>query len=296
MQRAFASAFHCLDCEVALSQDSHDSERPPAVSRHAFPAEYQRGLYEAIFRRRDVRSFIPDAVPDEALARIIVAAHHAASVGFTQPWDFIVVRDIERRREVRRNFEEERALNAGQFTGDRLRKFLALKLEGILEAPLNLIVTCEPDRFGAAVLGKVSVREVEVYSTCLAVGNLWLAARAEGLGVGWVSIVRNDALRKIFSIPTGIIPVAYLCIGYVEKFPELPLLESAEWAARMPARTLLHFDSWDGKIERDGHALADLVQSAQIWRGLLTETAPPDSKPEAEDTTTRRGILKAPGE
>ena len=240
-------------------------------SRHAFPAEYQRGIYEAIFRRRDIRKFIPGPVPDEVLARVIVAAHHAASVGFTQPWDFIVVRDTERRREVKRVFEQERAINAAQFTGDRLRKFLALKLEGILEAPLNLIVTCEPDRLGPAVLGKVSIREVEVYSTCLAVGNLGLAARAEGLGVGWVSIVRNDSLREIFSIPSHIIPVAYLCVGYVKAFPDRPVLESAEWAARMPARALLHFDSWNVKTENDGHALADLVQSTEIWRGLLTD-------------------------
>ena len=217
--------------------------------RHALPVEYQRGLYEAIFRRRDIRNFLPDEVPDEMLARIIVAAHHAASVGYTQPWDFILVRDLDRRREVKRVFEEERARNAAQFTGERLRKFLALKLEGILEAPLNLIVTCEPERFGPAVLGKVSIREVEVYSTCLAVGNLWLAARAEGLGVGWVSIVRNDVLRAIFSIPPQVIPVAYLCVGFVDAFPEQPLLETAEWAARMPPRSLLHFDSWDGRTE-----------------------------------------------
>ena len=157
--------------------------------KNALPIEHQRGLYEAIFRRRDIRNFLPDEVPDEVLARIIVAAHHAASVGFTQPWDFIVVRDLERRREVKRVFERERARNAAQFTGARLRKFLSLKLEGILDAPLNLIVTCAPDRFGPAVLGKVSIREVEVYSTCLAVGNLWLAARAEGLGTALTTLL-----------------------------------------------------------------------------------------------------------
>ncbi len=208
------------------------------------------------------------------LARVIVAAHHAASVGFTQPWDFIVVRDLERRREVKRVFERERSINAAQFSGERLRKFLGLKLEGILEAPLNLIVTCEPDRFGAAVLGKVSIREVEIYSTCLAINNLWLAARAEGVGVGWVSIVRNDALREIFAIPAHIIPVAYLCVGYVEAFPERPVLESAQWASRMPPRSLLHFDAWDGTRESDGHTLGELVQSRRIWRGLLGDGVP----------------------
>ena len=214
--RACVAAIRSFNSDIALSSDSHDVARIHAQGRHALPAEYQRGLYEAIFRRRDIRKFLPDPVPDEVLARAIVAAHHAASVGFTQPWDFIVVRDLDRRRRVKRIFDHERALNAAQFSGDRLDKFLALKLEGILEAPLNLIVTCEPDRFGPGVLGKVSIPEVEVYSTCLAVGNLWLAARAEGLGVGWVSIVRNDALRENFSVPDHINPDAYLCIGFVE--------------------------------------------------------------------------------
>jgi 5,6-dimethylbenzimidazole synthase len=163
-----------------LSIEGNDSG---AVSRDAFPARLRRGLYEAIFRRRDIRAFRPDPVPDDIMARLIVAAHHAASVGFTQPWDFIIARDLERRREVHRVFERERLRNAAQFSGERREKFLSLKLEGILDAPINLIVTCEPGRFGPGVLGKVAIREVEAYSTCLAVGNLWLAARAEGLGV-----------------------------------------------------------------------------------------------------------------
>jgi 5,6-dimethylbenzimidazole synthase len=252
---------------------NHKDSPARAARRHAFPAEFQRGLYEAIFRRRDIRAFRADPVPDDVLARAIVAAHHAASVGFTQPWDFIIVRDIERRREVRRVFDEERPKNADQFSGRRKEKFLSLKLEGILEAPLNVIVTCAPERFGPGVLGKVSIAEVEVYSTCLAVGNFWLAARAEGLGVGWVSILRNDELRRMFSIPRRVIPVAYLCVGYAESFPELPLLESAEWAARLPPRTLLHFDSWDGKTEGEGHTIANLVQSPNIWCSIFPREA-----------------------
>ena len=124
-------------------------------NRHAFTDALKRGLYEAVFRRRDIREFISDPIPDEVLARVLIAAHHAASVGFTQPWDFIVVRDLERRRRVKEVFEAERQKNAAQFSGERREKYLSLKLEGILEAPLNLIVTCKPDRFGPAVLGKL---------------------------------------------------------------------------------------------------------------------------------------------
>jgi 5,6-dimethylbenzimidazole synthase len=240
---------------------------------NALEAAYRRGLYETIFRRRDIRHFRPDAVPDEILARMLVAAHHAASVGFTQPWDFILVRDRERRTEVKRVFEQERARNAAQFKDERRDKFLGLKLEGILEAPLNLIVTCEPNRNGPDILGKVSIREVEIYSTCLAVGNLWLAARAEGVGVGWVSILRNEDLRRIFGIPDRVIPIAYLCVGYTDDFPSHPLLESAHWAERLPPRSLIHFEQWERREApantSSGESLADLVQSPSIWRELF---------------------------
>ena len=242
-------------------------------NRHAFSPEMRRGLYEAIFRRRDMREFLPDPIPADVLARVLIAAHHAASVGFTQPWDFIIVRDLERRREVKRVFEEERQKNAQQFDSDRREKFLALKLEGILDAPLNLIVTCEPERFGPGVLGKVSLREVEVYSTCLAVENLWLAARAEGLGVGWVSIMRNADLASIFNIPAGVIPLAYLCVGYVPDFPERPVLESASWAKRLPPRSLLHFDSWTAGA--NGSELGAVMESAEIWREIFPEDFSP---------------------
>src|SRR5215470_1420087 len=117
-----------------------------ASTRHAFTDALKRGLYEAIFRRRDIREFLPDPIPDAALARVLIAAHHAASVGFTQPWDFIIVRDRERRAQVKRVFEQERRKNAARFSGARRAKFLSLKLEGVLDAPLNLIVTCEPGR------------------------------------------------------------------------------------------------------------------------------------------------------
>jgi 5,6-dimethylbenzimidazole synthase len=243
------------------------------TDQHTFSPEMRRGLYEAIFRRRDMREFRADPVPDDVLARVLIAAHHAASVGFTQPWNFIIVRDLERRREVKRVFEEERGKNAQQFEGSRREKFLSLKLEGILEAPLNLIVTCEPERFGPGVLGKVSLRDVEVYSTCLAVENLWLAARAEGLGVGWVSIMRNDDLTRIFRIPEEVIPLAYLCIGYVPEFPSRPVLESAQWAKRLPPRGLLHFDSWNGEVP-SASKLAAAMESAQIWREIFPDDVP----------------------
>ena len=138
-----------------------NAARPPHPIATPSPSTQARPL-RGHFRRRDIREFISDPIPDEVLARVLIAAHHAASVGFTQPWDFILVRDLERRRRVKEVFEAERQKNAAQFSGERREKYLSLKLEGILEAPLNLIVTCKPDRFGPAVLGKTSIRDVEI--------------------------------------------------------------------------------------------------------------------------------------
>jgi len=231
-------------------------------------ADLRRGFYETAFRRRDIREFLPDPIPDEVMARVLVAAHHAGSVGFTQPWNFIIVKDLDRRRLVKQVFEQERTNNASQFDDDRRAKFSSFKLEGILEAPLNLIVTCERGHFGPGVLGLTAIEDVEIYSTCLAVQNLWLAARAEGLGVGWVSILRNDAIRSIFRIPQTILPVAYLCIGYVDRFSTQPMLERAGWARRSSLRSLLRFDSWENDSDPNGN-LSQLVEEPAIWNEIF---------------------------
>jgi 5,6-dimethylbenzimidazole synthase len=245
------------------------------MSNNCLPPDLRCGLYETIFRRRDIREFCPDPIPDEVLARVLVAAHHAGSVGFTQPWNFLVIKDLKRRHAIKQIFEEERAINAAQFDDDRREKFASLKLEGILEAPLNVIVTCERGRLGPGVLGKTAIEDVEVYSTCLAIENLWLAARAEGLGVGWVSILRNDDIRRIFRIPEYILPVAYLCIGYVDSFPPRPMLESTGWAERLSPRELLRFDSWDQEACVT-EKLSCLVEDPKIWHDIFPPTEIPD--------------------
>lgn len=212
-----------------------------------FPPEAKRGLYAAIFGRRDIRAFRPDPVPEEALARILTAAHHAPSVGFMQPWDFIMIQDTEIRQRVKDLSDRERRAAAVFFDEPRRSKYLSMKLEGILEAPLNLCVTCDPARGGPQVLGRHSIPETDVYSTCLAVQNLWLAARAEGVGVGWVSILRNAELREILDIPAHIIPVAYLCLGYPDGgFPEEPLLQSVGWRERLSLDSLVRYERWQG--------------------------------------------------
>ncbi len=208
-----------------------------------FPPEQRRGLYRAIYTRRDIRAFRDDPVPPETLARIIRAAHHGPSVGFMQPWDFILVSDAETRGRVKDLFQRERRAAAQYFDEPRRSHYLSFKLEGITEAAVNLCVTCDPTR-GEEVLGRNSMPETDVYSTCCAVQNLWLAARAEGVGVGWVSILKLPQLRRILGIPPHIIPVAYLCLGYPVNFPDEPVLQSAGWRDRLPLSDLVHFDGW----------------------------------------------------
>ena len=150
---------------------------PGTSEAHALSADERRGVYRAIYERRDVRAqFRPDQIPDEVFARLLQAAHHAPSVGFMQPWNFIVIRDRGVRAAVRDGFLRERARAAAHYDEPQRSQFLALKLEGILDAPLNLCVTCDPTRGGPHVLGRSAIRETDVYSTCCAVENLWLAA------------------------------------------------------------------------------------------------------------------------
>ena len=215
-----------------------------------FPPEELRGVYRAIRSRRDIRHFRPDPIPDPVLARIVDSAHHGPSVGFMQPWDFILIQDMGVRQQVTDLFHRERQAAACFFEEPRRSHFLSLKREGILEAPVNLCVTCDPTR-GEVVLGRNSVPETDVYSTCCAVQNLWLAARSEGIGVGWVSIFKLPQLRKILGIPPHIIPVAYLCLGYPVAFEDRPLLETVGWRQRLPLDQLLHFDLWEQTGTRD---------------------------------------------
>ena len=211
-----------------------------------FSPEQRSGLYRAIYERRDIRVFRDDPVPPETLARIIRAAHRGPSVGFMQPWDFILVSDVETRMRVKDLFERERQAAAQFFDHSRRSQYLSLKLEGIMEAPVNLCVTCDPTR-GEEVLGRNSAPETDVYSTCCAVQNLWLAARAEGLGVGWVSILKLPQLRRILGIPPHVVPVAYLCLGYPVEFPARPVLQTVGWRDRLPLNDLVHYEGWGGQ-------------------------------------------------
>jgi 5,6-dimethylbenzimidazole synthase len=205
-------------------------------------------VYRAIFERRDVRrNFLPASITDAVLARILTAAHHAGSVGFMQPWDFVVVRQGATKHAVKQLFQKTNDRAAMRYEGSRATLYQTLKLEGIEEAPINICVTCSRQRGGRHVLGRSTVRDTDVYSTCCAIQNLWLAARAEGIGVGWVSILDHGALKRVLSIPRPVKVLAYLCLGYVSEFATQPDLETVGWRARIPVEQLIHHESWGNK-------------------------------------------------
>lgn len=205
----------------------------------------REALYKVIYSRRDVRGqFLSDPVPDEVIGRLLRAAHHAPSVGFMQPWDFVVVTEQEARREVKQGFEIANREAAAMFPEERRAQYLSFKLEGIMDAPLGICVTCDRSRTGDVVIGRTANPEMDLYSSVCAVQNLWLAARAENLGVGWVSIVHHDHIRNALRIPEHIVPIAWLCVGYVSFFHETPELEQVGWLPRMPLDTVIHREVW----------------------------------------------------
>jgi 5,6-dimethylbenzimidazole synthase len=215
------------------------------MSRGPFSQEDRETLYRVIEARRDVRHFLPTPVPPDVLRRILGAAHHAPSVGFMQPWNFILIASEATRRQVRACFLEQNREQLEQVPGpERKELYRRLKLEGILEAPLNVAVTCDRGRDAPFVLGRAPLPEADLFSTCLAVQNLWLAARAEGVGVGWVSILDRAATARLLGVPAGVELVAYLCVGYPIEFRPRPLLEEVGWKGRLPLEGLVYQERW----------------------------------------------------
>ncbi len=217
-----------------------------------FSEPEREAVYRAIFERRDVRrNFLPTPIPDMVLTRLLTAAHHAGSVGFMQPWDFVVIRNHATKRAVKGLFNKANADAAARYQGTKGELYRRLKLEGINEAPINLCITCSRRRGGPHVLGRSTVRETDLYSTCCAIQNLWLAARAEGIGVGWVSILDHQALKHVIGVPKSVTVLAYLCLGYVSAFEAQPDLEAAGWRSRIPVQQLIHYESWGNRLHRE---------------------------------------------
>ena len=211
-----------------------------------FSDDERAAVYRAIRARRDVRQgFLPEPVPDAVLMRLLGAAHAAPSVGLMQPSRFVVVRDVEVRSAVKEAFSLANSAAAERYAGERRELYGALKLEGILEAPQNICVLCDAGSAQGYGLGRQTMPEAAVYSSVCAVQNLWLAARVEGIGVGWVSIVDPVRLREILCVPERLTVVAYLCVGYVAEFGKGPELERAGWESRRGLEGAVSVDRCD---------------------------------------------------
>lgn len=214
------------------------------MNRHAYTPEERAAIYKVIYERRDIRSFLPDPLDEEAVSRILDAAHQAPSVGFMQPWNFILIQSQELKQKLRDAVERERMAASLHFEGEQNDRYLKLKVEGLLEAPMTICVTSDPTRGGRHVLGRNSIPETDVFSVSCAIQNMWLASRAEGIAMGWVSIFKKSDIRYILDIPPHVDPVGLISLGHTQEFPKRPLLEAAGWRERIPLQELIYREKW----------------------------------------------------
>jgi 5,6-dimethylbenzimidazole synthase len=214
------------------------------------PTQLSRDLYDVINRRRDVRGqFTGEPLAAGVLERVLEAAHAAPSVGLSQPWDFVLVREDRTKLTFRDHVREQRDSFADTLDRERRERFAGIKIEGILESTLSVVVSYDASRGAPAVLGRHSIPDAGLYSVCLAIQNLWLAATAEGLGVGWVSFYREPFLASLLGMPAGVRPLAWLCLGPVTHLETLPDLERHGWRSRRPLAQAVHHGRWGERTD-----------------------------------------------
>jgi nicotinate-nucleotide--dimethylbenzimidazole phosphoribosyltransferase len=255
----------------------------------AFSTQDVDACYRVIAARRDVRNgFLPDPVGDDVLTRVLAAANQAPSVGLSTPWDFIVLRDRGARERVHALAAAQQQQFASSLPRARAQAFSKLKIEAILESPLNVVVTCDPTRGGRFVLGRHSQPQMAHYSTVCAVQNLWLAARSEGLGVGWVSFFDERELAAELGLPGHVEVVAYLCVGHVQSFPDAPELALSGWALQRPLSWAVHDGAW-GNRGLPGSTPASLLADT------LSAIKPPDEGAMSEARQRQERLTKPSG-
>ncbi len=212
----------------------------------------RKAFYETVFSRRDVRNqFSGEPIDKDVLGRILLAAHAAPSVGMSQPWDFVLIDDESIRSKFRDHVYEEREIFESSLDASKGESFKRIKIEGIMESSLGVVVTYDPTRGAPAVLGRHAIDDAGLYSVCLCIENLWLAAVAEGIGVGWVSFYREKFLSNLIGLPTGVRPVAWLCLGPVTHFETVPDLERFNWQSRRPLLPYLAHNTFTERADLD---------------------------------------------
>jgi 5,6-dimethylbenzimidazole synthase len=213
------------------------------MNPNAFPPIEIEGVYRAIRERRDMRHFLATPIDPAQLERFVGAAHNAPSVGLMQPWRFIRIADRQLRQQIHAHVDQERALTA-QALGQRADEFMRLKVEGILACAEVLVVGLMDER-EPYVFGRRTMPQMDLASAACAIQNFWLAARAEGIGVGWVSLFDPQRIRDLCNMPSGSLPIAVLCVGHVEQFYPAPMLEVERWDQRRPLSNMIYEDRWE---------------------------------------------------
>ena len=247
---------------LTFNRDRCIADKLEKSMNNDFTDQEKQGFYKAVYSRRDVRAhFTSEPISDDTLKKILHAAHHAPSVGFSQPWNFILIKDNSTKEAIKKSFQIEHEHASKLVDEEKKSDYLSFKLEGIMESPINICVTYDPTKFGPFVIGRTSIPEAGIYSVCCAIQNLWLAARIEGIGLGWVSIISNDVLKKQLELPEHVIPVAYLCLGHVTNFESKPDLERAGWLPRLDLKDVVYYEKWEQKEDPNWKKIEQLIKT-----------------------------------
>lgn len=286
---AEAEAVDADAAEADTADAGAPAETPAGSPAPPYDSAVRDAVHKVIRERRDIRNgFRPDPIPHEVLLRVLEAAHTAPSVGHSQPWDFVVIRSEKTREKMHRLAMAQREAYAKSLPKARAKQFRELKIEAILDTPVNIVVTADPTRGGRHTLGRHTQPQMAPYSSALAVENLWLAARAEGLGVGWVSFFDEREMVRELGLPEHLEVVAYLCVGYVEEFPEDPELVQAGWSKRRPLAWVVHEEEY-GNRTLPGEEPHDLLE--ETLRGIR----PLDAKALGEAWERQKRMTKPSG-
>ena len=223
---------------------STSAERASDVNGWAFTEEARESLYQIIGARRDIRKFRPDEISEETLLKILDAGHRAPSVGHSQPWRFIKITDPSIRQSAAVLADKERLRQASLLQPDSARRLLDLQLEGIREAPIGIVIACDRRTHATGVLGRATFPDADMWSAACAIENIWLAARAEGLGLGWVTLFKPEDLADLLHLPDGVETLGWLCLGWPDERPPAPGLERAGWSTRVPIEDVIFENRW----------------------------------------------------
>lgn len=282
-----------LDTRAADQEESTaevaEARQPTGPAAPGYDDAEREAVLKVMRERRDIRNgFRSDPIPHEVLLRVLEAAHTAPSVGHSQPWDFVVIRSAETRRSMHELAMRQRDAYAKSLPKGRAKQFKELKIEAILDTPVNIVVTADPTRGGRHTLGRHTQPQMAPYSAALAVENLWLAARAEGLGVGWVSFFDEREMVRALGLPEHLEVIAYLCVGYVDEFPDEPELLQAGWSKRRPLSWVVHEETY-GRRALPGEDPHDLLAET------VSQIRPLDAKALGEAWERQKRMTKPAG-